>query len=75
MVERYRSKLKNQPDRVRIMNMLAAVAMCQEHAGGKRRVTGTITCPLCSNTLMYSVSSNGHIHGVCKTKGCLQWMQ
>jgi len=40
--------------------------------GGK----GTRPCPVCGNTLNFTVSSlNGHVHGKCETKDCLSWME
>jgi hypothetical protein len=37
--------------------------------------SGEIECPKCKGQLQYSIArSNGHVHGQCKTKGCLSWM-
>ncbi len=39
---------------------------------------GAIDCPVCagSQTLKFSRSgTNGHIHGLCKTKDCVSWME
>lgn len=52
-----------------------AIKLCREHAGGKRGVSGEVACPKCGGALRYSIAaSNGHLHGRCKTPGCLQWM-
>lgn len=42
------------------------------HGGG-----GSVPCPSCEGgTLRYSVASyNGHMHGMCTTKGCVSWME
>jgi len=38
--------------------------------------SGTRPCPVCGNNLHFSVSSyNGHVHGQCETKDCLNWME
>jgi len=37
---------------------------------------GVIECPVCRNLLHYKISRyNGHCHGRCSTKGCLNWME
>jgi hypothetical protein len=47
-----------------------------EATGGKRRVSGSIPCPVCKKSeLSYSVASNGHIHAACRTAGCVRWME
>jgi hypothetical protein len=57
--------------------LFKAMALCLEHAEGRRGVAGSIFCPACTTgVLRYSVSSyNGHIHGQCDTPNCLSWMQ
>lgn len=36
----------------------------------------TIECPVCKGRLHLSQSSyNGHVHGHCETKDCLNWME
>lgn len=37
----------------------------------QRPISGEITCPLCLDTLDYVQTTNGHIHGICRTSGCL----
>jgi hypothetical protein len=51
-------------------NMKTALAAIR--ATGKRQ--GEIDCPRCGGKLGFSVASNGHIWGKCKTEGCLAWM-
>lgn len=70
-MKRYRPK---QLEHSNVNYTIVAIAMCQEHADGKCRVAGKIICPKCSGELNYSIASNGHVWGVCKTKGCLRWM-
>lgn len=44
--------------------------------GGKRGGSGTVECPRCGGSLRYSqAASNGHVHAVCATGGCLGWME
>lgn len=46
----------------------------REHAG--KSWAGIKTCPVCGGTLHMSHSSyNGHVHGKCETKDCLNWME
>jgi len=57
----------------RAMKALAAVL---DHAGSKRGVAATITCPCCHGRLVYSIArGNGHIHARCQTPGCVEFMQ
>ncbi len=56
-------------------NILFARAAIIEDAGGKRSVSGSVTCPKCAGTLRYSVAYNGHVHASCSTDGCLRWME
>lgn len=52
-----------------------AIQAIQEHAKGKRGVSGSIVCPACGGTLRYSIAgSNGHIHGACSTDKCVRFM-
>lgn len=38
--------------------------------------SGEVKCPKCGGALRWSkAKSNGHVHGACKTPGCLRWMQ
>jgi hypothetical protein len=35
-----------------------------------------VVCPICKGMLHLSQSSyNGHVHGRCKTEGCVSWME
>lgn len=39
---------------------------------------GRVDCPMCKGkeTLAFNVArSNGHVHAMCSTKGCLSWME
>ncbi|KAF0199011.1 MAG: hypothetical protein FD170_3939 [Bacteroidetes bacterium] len=47
-----------------------------EIIAGKAENRGVIECPQCGGQLRYArAKSNGHVHGHCKTEGCLSWMQ
>lgn len=36
----------------------------------------TVECPICQGELHLSISSyNNHVHGHCKTPGCVSWME
>jgi hypothetical protein len=61
----------------RHMNLVGkAMQRCQDHAGGKRGIRGTVECPACQGRLNYSVAAyNGHLWGTCETPECLSWMQ
>jgi len=60
----------------RLACTLEAISKIQEQNKLDKAGFGTITCPSCKGNLQYSISSyNGHVHGQCKTEGCLQWMQ
>lgn len=38
--------------------------------------SGEVECPKCAKRLRWSKARcNGHIHAVCKTEGCVQWME
>ncbi len=38
--------------------------------------SGTVPCPVCKNTLHFTVSSyNGHTSGRCETDGCIYWIE
>ena len=46
----------------------------EEHAG--KSWIGTVECPRCGGELKVSHAAiNGHVHGCCKTPGCLSWME
>lgn len=38
---------------------------------------GPIDCPVCHGpgALCFAVHSNGHIHAICATEGCVKWME
>jgi hypothetical protein len=58
-----------------------AIKLCEQHAmtGEKNEngdSVGTIRCPKCKNNLNYFISKyNGHVHGTCETRDCLDWME
>lgn len=64
-------------------NIKTAREAIVSHLGGpwKRGMPtsrGVITCPICGkeNSLHYSRAGyNGHIHAMCKTDGCVSWME
>jgi hypothetical protein len=59
-----------------IAHMLTAREGIVEQTGGKRGVSGTVTCPKCLGVLRYAVArSNGHVRALCETEGCLSWME
>lgn len=52
-----------------------AIKLCRAHADGKKGIIGVVKCPKCGGHLHYSVARpNGHLHGTCKTEGCLSWV-
>lgn len=54
--------------------MLAIKPWRQKHKG--RSHSEVIECPACKGSLHLSISSyNGHVHGHCKTEGCVSWME
>lgn len=35
-----------------------------------------VVCPCCNGKIHLSQSAyNGHVHGICETKGCVSWME
>ena len=56
--------------------LLARVSI-MEHTKEQVSVSGVINCPVCNveNSLNFAISSNGHIHARCDTKGCVIWME
>lgn len=48
-----------------------------EKVGRRRNVDGTMKCPICGQeeSLFYVVHYNGHVHGRCKTGGCVSWLE
>jgi hypothetical protein len=46
---------------------LEAIKLIREKEGDKRRVAGTVPCPVCGKDLRYSIASNGHISGRCES--------
>lgn len=38
---------------------------------GSGTKTGEIECPMCGGVLDYIQTYNKHIHGICRTSGCL----
>ena len=59
-----------------IVNIFKARAEVVKVTKGKRRVAGSIKCPICATgDLSYTVAGNGHIHGQCSKDGCVSWME
>lgn len=59
---------------------LQAVVLAKENAemkglGKGNPGAGSITCPVCQNTLLYSVASNGHMMARCESNKCIAWME
>ncbi len=43
---------------------------------GRTSTKGTVNCPICGEDLHFTVAAfNGHVHGKCTTKDCLQWAE
>lgn len=63
---------------IKTSDRLAAIAdvakdIKENHVG--RDWHGEIFCPMCAGRLVVMHSGqNGHTHGRCDTKDCLQWM-
>jgi hypothetical protein len=36
---------------------------------------GAVICPLCGQTIHFTVHSNGHIHAKCENIKCIRWME
>lgn len=72
--EQAEARLREQEQR--IGQMFATAELIVADAGGKKGVTGTVTCPVCGGTLRYSIAAgNGHVAAACRTEGCQRWMQ
>lgn len=65
----------------RIICCIKAILRKHGHKKPKKFHKGTIRCPICKKkgirgTLKYSISHyNGHIHGHCTAKNCVDWIQ
>lgn len=60
------------------MNRLAKVLMGiadWRKAHQKMNFAEVVTCPACNGQLHLSIARNGHIHGMCNTAGCVQWIE
>lgn len=64
-------------EKIELFNVImeAIAAIHEKEFGQPRPNYGVIDCPRCGHRLAYSIATNGHTHGCCKTEGCLQWMQ
>lgn len=62
-----------------VKDILNARSLIREkHPKGNIFIKDSMECPVCkTGTLHYYISDhiNGHIHGLCSTKGCLHWME
>lgn len=60
-----------------VAKTLKARTAIMNAVGNRVGVTGTVPCPCCQGgTLAYRVSGfNGHVWGMCSTKGCVKWME
>lgn len=61
----------------KMTTVLAAIEPWRK-ANKDRAASQTINCPACSGKLTLSMriaASNGHVHGHCKTDGCVSWME
>lgn len=72
---------ENPKELERVADVFVALRACSDDAKAKgfkkgRGGNGQIVCPICKQTLRYSVAGyNGHLWGACETNGCVQWMQ
>lgn len=58
-----------------VTRTLEALAAAKRHANKRRCIRETIPCPVCKGDLVYSVASNGHMWGKCRTEGCVEWIE
>ena len=57
-------------------NLFAALSLIAAEHKRTGEWGGEVACPACGGALRWSKArSNGHVHGVCSTAGCLRWMQ
>lgn len=63
------------PDAPLADRVSVARAAIMRHAGGKLPAAGSTVCPICGNSLGYSIAANGHVHGQCLTPDCVRWME
>ncbi len=54
--------------------VLVSDAILKE-CGEEVEVAGVMDCPCCEGTVMWSRSSNGHVHALCNTPDCVRFMQ
>ena len=60
----------------RLLRTIRAREAIEAATGGEYGVRGTIPCPNCPGRLRYGVSrSNGHVHAVCSTAGCVGFIE
>ena len=66
------SKQSKKEDQEMIKFLMTALQLIKKEPGHQ----GEITCPKCSGILTWNRSKfNGHVWGICRTNGCLRWMQ
>lgn len=59
----------------KMFSVLKAIKPWRDKHKGRSHAE-TIECPACKGNLHLSISSyNGHVHGRCKTEGCVSWME
>lgn len=62
----------NEEDNLRMVYTLQAIATIMEEDSDTKK--GIIKCPACKGKLHWiKLGKNNHIHGKCKTEGCLNW--
>ena len=62
----------------RVAKARKAIVDLLEASGNKKGegAAGTTKCPCCGGRLGFSkAGSNGHIHALCSTAGCVSWME
>lgn len=70
--KRYKLQRKEKEN---IFLVLEAIGKIRAKFDKDNQDSGTIICPLCNNTLYYTIArSNMHIWGKCETNSCLSWM-
>jgi len=72
-IEKEESEMKEAMDRMlKAMPFISELKQEFDGVGG----SGTHPCPVCNNTLHFTVSAcNNHVHGCCETDDCLKWME
>src|SRR5262245_6043618 len=54
--------------------VMAGIAGWREAHQGQS-ASEVVECPACKGRLHLSIFVNGHVHGECETKGCVEWVE